>query len=91
MPRRRLLEDDGEGENEGGWEPPTEWIPDEQESDETVPCPHCGAMIYEQAEQCPECSEYITEEEDIPRKRPWWVVVGLSMAFLVAIMWVLRG
>ena len=31
--------------------------PDEET---TAECPHCGEMIYDDAERCPECGEYLT-------------------------------
>ena len=57
---------------------------------ETIPCPQCGAEVYEEAPQCPGCGHYIT-----PDTSPWqgrsvlWIVLGL--AGLVAVILVLIG
>lgn len=45
---------------------------------ETRPCPSCGAEVYEDAEQCPVCGEYITFGTGVFEGRPWWwIVLGL--------------
>lgn len=52
--------------------------PDDDES-LTQPCPACGADVYEDAEQCPVCGEYITwRTGDIWAGRSiGWIVLGL--------------
>ena len=50
--------------------------------DDTVPCPNCGSDIYEDAEQCPICSEYITHGSQI---RPHWKWTSAALLFLFAI------
>lgn len=46
---------------------------------ETVPCPECGADIYEDAECCPLCGEYLVQRHDVWAGRsPWWLVLGLA-------------
>ena len=32
---------------------------DDDEETATVPCPHCGADVYEWAERCPRCGDWI--------------------------------
>jgi hypothetical protein len=45
---------------------------------ETVPCPQCGADIYEEAEECPVCGQYVTHSSHPWANRGWWwVVLGL--------------
>lgn len=55
--------------------------PDEDEGDdasETRPCPHCGEEIYEEAEQCSVCGEYVTFPSRGLSERPlWWTLLGL--------------
>ena len=60
--------------------------PDEDEFDddsdgeatETVPCPQCGAEVYEDAVACPICGAYITADTNIWSGRPlWWVILAL--------------
>ncbi len=64
--------------------------PDEEDSDDTVPCPHCRKPVYEGAERCPHCETYLSAE-DAPTRRPWWVLVGALLALTVAVLWALRG
>ena len=81
---------------------PIEWSDDELSEDEypdgdddfdrdgvdTLPCPECGAEVYEEAEQCPVCGKYITFDTS-----PWqgkttaWIVLGLLG--IVAVIWAL--
>jgi endogenous inhibitor of DNA gyrase (YacG/DUF329 family) len=45
---------------------------------ETVPCPHCGADIYEDAVRCPACGTYVTHTTSPWVGRPvWWIVLAL--------------
>ncbi|TWT85974.1 hypothetical protein Pla123a_07820 [Posidoniimonas polymericola] len=54
---------------------------------ELVDCPACGAAIYEEAEQCPVCGEYITHSTSPWAGKPgWWVALGMLgiIAMIVA-------
>jgi hypothetical protein len=44
------------------------------ESAETVECPHCGREVYEFAERCPKCGEYLSAEEARTTNHPKWVI-----------------
>ncbi|MGD9855617.1 MAG: hypothetical protein AB7U20_11790 [Planctomycetaceae bacterium] len=64
-------DDDGSGD---------EW-PDESAEDSesvVVPCPLCGAEIYEDAVRCPVCGEYVTRTaHSVWDAKPlWWVALG---------------
>lgn len=50
----------------------------EDSEDWTIPCPHCGEEIYEDAPQCPHCQTYLSPE-DFRRPRPWWLVVVILL------------
>jgi hypothetical protein len=68
--------------------------PDEDESDDdrtaTVVCPACGAEIYEDAEYCPVCDNYVTPGDNAFFRRPlWWILLGL--AGIVATLLALAG
>ena len=56
-------------------------FPDEFDDDsaaETIPCPECGAEVYEDAEQCPACGSYVLPDTHPLRGRSAaWVVLGL--------------
>ncbi len=45
----------------------------------TVPCSHCGADIYEDADQCPMCGEFQIRGSRQWEGRPlWWIVLGIT-------------
>ena len=51
---------------------------DDDDSTETVPCPHCGAEVYEDAVRCPVCGAYITQQSNVFAGRStWWIIMGL--------------
>ncbi|MAG92153.1 MAG: hypothetical protein CMJ48_00160 [Planctomycetaceae bacterium] len=42
-----------------------------------VPCPNCGTEVYEDAEQCPSCGDYIVPGTSaLSNWSPWWVLLG---------------
>ena len=62
----------------------------DDESTETVPCPECGAEVYEDAVCCPVCGTYITADNSIWSGRPgWWILLGLLG--ILAVVVVLAG
>jgi hypothetical protein len=68
------------------------WDDDDLPADDgaaaTVPCPSCGADVYEDAVQCPACGEYITHSSSMWDGKPlWWVVLGLlGIATTIAVL-----
>ena len=42
-------------------------------------CPYCGKAMYEDAEVCPHCRSYISDE-DAPRRLPRWVWTAAVLA-----------
>jgi hypothetical protein len=55
----------------------------------TRPCPSCGLEVYEDAERCPICGDYITPNWSALQGMPWrWIVMGLLgfVAVLMALM-----
>lgn len=61
------------------------------DDDTTIPCPHCGADIYDDAEQCPACGHYLTDEDAPAKPQPWWILIGVSICILIVIAWMLGG
>jgi uncharacterized membrane protein YvbJ len=51
------------------------------EDDYTIDCPHCGAEIYDEAQQCPSCSQYISAA-DFKKPVPKWVFVIIALTIL---------
>jgi predicted nucleic acid-binding Zn ribbon protein len=98
--RTRYDEPDEDEDEDSDWEPDEDhYDPDEPETyphglydddgPPTVPCPHCGADILEDSEQCPKCGSYVSKE-DAPagsgKSAAWWVLVLLALA--VVLMWI---
>ena len=50
---------------------------DESDTD-TVACPACGAQIYEHADRCNACGEWIVHRSSIwSRKALWWIILAI--------------
>ena len=64
---------------------------DDDEEDNTVPCPHCQNEVYDGAEQCPHCGQYISEEDKPHEKKPGWIVLAGAICLAIVILWVWRG
>ena len=60
---------------------------DDEDGDETIPCPHCRRPVYEDAERCPQCGRYLSRE-DRPWRRPWWLLVGVVACLWVVWTWI---
>jgi uncharacterized paraquat-inducible protein A len=55
---------------------------------DTTSCPYCKAEIYDQAERCPRCGKYISDET-APARRPWWIIIGAVAVVVIVIGWIL--
>jgi predicted RNA-binding Zn-ribbon protein involved in translation (DUF1610 family) len=69
-------------DEEFGWE-------ESEESDDRLPCPECGDMIYEDSEQCPHCGLYVMPLAHAARSRSWFVlaiVVLVLIGFAIVIL-----
>lgn len=67
----------------------SQWEDTEPDDDTTDDCPHCGASIYDDAERCPACGEYLSREDAPPRGKPWYVVVGAIVSLAIVAWWLL--
>jgi hypothetical protein len=63
--------------------------PDDSEA--TMPCPHCGEEIYDDAEQCPACGRYLSDEDSPAQSQPWWILIGVAICILIVIAWMIAG
>jgi hypothetical protein len=60
------------------WEEDEDDFVEEPAEVDLVPCPACGAEIYEDAEQCPKCGQYIVPDTRAWSGKPlWWMLLGL--------------
>lgn len=62
-----------------------------EDADATVPCPHCGADIFDDAERCPKCGKYLSREDSPATHKPLWVVAGAVICLLIAVTWIFGG
>ncbi len=60
---------------------------DQDDEVSTSPCPYCGAPIYEDAQRCPQCGEYISEEDRPAARRPWWIIIGAVACLYAVYRW----
>jgi hypothetical protein len=60
--------------------------PDDGADDGTVPCPYCRAAVYEDAERCPHCGNYISRE-DAPSGLPLWMKLTALVCLVAAVLW----
>jgi hypothetical protein len=58
---------------------------DDDDAVDTVPCTYCGHAVYEHADICPHCRNFISFPDAGPR-RPLWIVVAAILA-LIGIGW----
>ena len=49
--------------------------------DETLPCPHCGEHIFDDADQCPYCRQYISPA-DFRKQTPTWIIVLIILTIV---------
>jgi hypothetical protein len=62
----------------------------DDDSAELVDCPACGEPVYEDAEQCPYCGEYIVHSTSVLSNRsPWTMALFLAGVIAVIAMCVL--
>jgi hypothetical protein len=67
-----------------------EEFPDEEDSDDdlsdTIPCPDCGADIYEDAVRCPVCGSYVTADTGPWSGRPrWWILLAAAVVLALIV------
>ena len=59
---------------------------DDSEDEDTLPCPFCRKPVYERADLCPHCGNFIAFQEQSAYPRKLWFVVGVVLALGVVIM-----
>jgi hypothetical protein len=60
------------------------------DEDDLVDCPYCGESIYEEAERCPHCEKYISQEDKPTTGQPLWIYICGLLALGAALTWILR-
>jgi hypothetical protein len=54
----------------------------EDEPPETIPCPKCGAQVFEDSPKCPKCGQYVTAAS---KSAKWAVWVAMALLVIGAI------
>jgi uncharacterized paraquat-inducible protein A len=85
MPRDVATDDDWESDGDD-----EEYIPDDEDDEATIPCPHCQEPIHEEAQRCPHCGHYVSEEDAPPSPKPWWIVLGAILCLFAVYLWVMK-
>lgn len=64
---------------------------DDDDDGETIPCPFCRREIHEDAERCPYCERYLSDEESEGRAadKPLWFVIGFLLCLVVLFYWLM--
>ena len=80
-------EDDRMDEDEGPLESDLR-EPGEEDGTELTPCPSCGEPIYEDAERCPRCGQYVLPQPAAGGRGRWlWaaaILAGLALLLYLA-------
>jgi uncharacterized paraquat-inducible protein A len=63
----------------------------DDDGDRTIDCPHCGAEIDEDAEQCPVCGMWLTTAERVGRGPRPWLIVAVLIALILLLLLAGRG
>ena len=61
------------------------------DDDLTAPCPYCGAVIYEESEQCTGCGKYLTQEDAPAPARSTWIFLGVVICLVIVACWIIAG
>jgi len=63
--------------------------PEDMDEAGTIPCPNCGAEIYEESPQCPVCGEYVTRRSGrVWDGKPYWYIL-LGLCGIIAVTCIL--
>lgn len=64
-------------------------VTDDGESVDTRTCPACGASVYEHADVCPKCGEYLSDDNTGRSRKPWWIVLAALLVLSAFVLhWV---
>ena len=90
-------EDDEDGEAWRG-DAPDDDSPDEDPDERDlakegspVRCVHCGKWLHEDAQMCPRCHQWQTDDAHPASKPRWFVVTAVGCVVLIAVFWIGLG
>jgi hypothetical protein len=85
------LEEDLDADEADLSDPDADLRDDDSTAEDTVPCPACGAEVFEDSPRCPACGEYVTADGGQAGSRPLWVVVTAAICLAMAVWIALAG
>ncbi len=67
-----------------------EFYPEDEDDqgNDTINCPSCGASMYDDSPRCPACGEYPSREQ-FPAKKPTWILLTGFLCLLLVLTWLL--
>lgn len=63
---------------------------DAADGDDLMPCPYCGAAIYDDSLRCPKCENYLSDAERTTTLQPRWILVTAVVLLVVFLLFALR-
>ena len=79
-------EDDWDDDEDGADEADESLDDDDEET--TTPCPYCKRPIHEDSYRCPHCGNYLSAEDAVAPRKPWWIIVGVVLVLYVVYRWI---
>ena len=77
-------DDDDDVKDEGPSSVDLDELGGDDDESQTLPCPSCGAEIYEDADRCSVCGQYVTPgRSGRSVKSWWWVLLGLIVLVML--------
>jgi predicted nucleic acid-binding Zn ribbon protein len=64
-------------------------VEDFDDVEATAECPYCGEEIYEDANWCPYCTNYISHEDAPKQRKPGWLVAGVIVCLAIVTFWLI--
>lgn len=64
-------------------------LDEDTDEEPTISCPYCRREIHEDAQRCPHCERYLSDEDATPERKPWWIIGGALACFYIFYRWIL--
>ena len=59
--------------------------------EDDIKCVHCGCYIHADADICPRCRMWQSDEVGRTRKPRWFVITALICAAAIVVFWIFKG
>jgi endogenous inhibitor of DNA gyrase (YacG/DUF329 family) len=84
--------DEEHDDDERDWPDESDQDADDDPDAMTVPCPHCGADVFDEADVCPRCGNFIVHGEASSKRPSVWLLVGVIVCLAaVLLVWTRWG